>query len=128
MQETLLEKLQPILVQKLNEGADLGPPVSSTALAKASPFGGQDYTGYHTFMALMLVNQMSGELPREKQALTVLKVLYRNSSRMQDQGRHAQDSLHRVTSVESVTPNRGGQLLPEAMPTGNRKGAERVSQ
>ena len=77
--------------------------VSAAALANARAFGGQDYTGYHTFMALVPAYQMAGELPAERQALPVLKVLYRNSSRIQEQHAGQHDMLHQVECGE---PNR----------------------
>src|SRR5262249_28585674 len=94
LQETSPEKLLPLLVSKLKSGTLLGTLVSAAALANARAFGGQDYTGYHTFMALLPAYQMAGEPPGGRQPLPVLKVLYRNSSRIQEQhvGRH--DTLH----------------------------------
>ena len=85
MQETPPEKLLPLLVEKLNSGTELKTLVSAAALANARAFGGQDYTGYHTFMALVPAYRMAGELSADRQALPVLKVLYRNSSRIQEQ-------------------------------------------
>ena len=76
MQETPPDKLLPLLVGKLQSGTQIKTLVSAAALANARAFGGQDYTGYHTFMALVPAFKMSGELPSERQALPVLKVLY----------------------------------------------------
>jgi hypothetical protein len=53
MQETPPYKLLPLLVKQLNSGTELKTLVASAALANARAFGGQDYTGYHTFMALV---------------------------------------------------------------------------
>ena len=50
MQETPPEKLMPLLVAKLQSGTQLKTLVSAAALANARAFGGNDYTGYHTFM------------------------------------------------------------------------------
>ena len=52
MQETAPDKLLPILVAKLKAGTNLKTLVTAAALANVRAFGGQDYTGYHTFMAL----------------------------------------------------------------------------
>jgi hypothetical protein len=115
MQETPLEKLLPLVVAKLKAGTDLKTLVTSAALANARAFGGQDYTGYHTFMALGPAYQMSAELPAERQALPVLKVLYRNSSRIQAQDAHHHDTMHPVQAADSVDPRRSGEQLREAM-------------
>jgi hypothetical protein len=115
MQETPPDKLLPLLVAKLNAGADLKTLVTSAALANARAFGGQDYTGYHTFMALGPAYQIAAELPPDRRALPVLKVLYRNSSRIQDQAAHHHDVLHPVSPTDSLVASRGGELLRESV-------------
>ena len=79
MQETSVDRLQPILVEKLRSGTPLRTLVMAGALANARTFGGQDYDGYHTLMALMPAYEMSKLLPEDRRALPVLKVLYRNT-------------------------------------------------
>jgi hypothetical protein len=124
MQETAPDRLLPILIAKLNAGTDLKTLVTSAALANARAFGGQDYTGYHTFMALVPAYQISSELSKERQALPVLKVLYRNSSRIQEQGVHHQDILHPVKAAESVEPKHDGERLRAAVRAVDWDGAE----
>ena len=51
MQETPADKLLPALTEKLANGTDLRTLVAAGALANARCFGGQDYNGYHAFMA-----------------------------------------------------------------------------
>ena len=109
LQETPPDKLLPLLVAKLSAGTDLKTLVASAALANARAFGGQDYTGYHTFMALGPAYQIAAELPTDRKALPVLKVLYRNSSRIQEQGFHHRDTLHPVPSATSVDSQSGGE-------------------
>src|SRR5215813_10174575 len=53
----------------------LEPPV---ALANARTFGGQDYVGFHTLMALAPAYEMARELPEAERPLPILKVLHRN--------------------------------------------------
>jgi hypothetical protein len=101
MQETPPEKLLPILVEKIKSGTQLKSLVAAGALANARAFGGQDYTGYHTFMALAPAYQMASELPPERQALPVLKVLYRNASRIQEQGVAHKDVLDHVEASQA---------------------------
>jgi hypothetical protein len=94
MQETPLEKILPLLAAKVSAGIDLRTLVASAALANARAFGGQDYTGYHTFMALAPALQMSRELSPERSPLPVFKVIYRNSSRIQVQAANNADAMH----------------------------------
>jgi hypothetical protein len=124
MQETPPEKLLPLLVTKLRAGAELKTLVTAGALANARAFGGQDYTGYHTFMALAPAYQISAELPQERQALPVLKVLYRNSSRIHDQSAHYHDTMHPVSPAASIDSRRGGELLRAAVRAVDWNGAE----
>src|SRR5262249_59729898 len=94
MQATPTDKLLPILVGKLKEGTDPGTLVAAAALANARTFGGQDYDGYHAFMALAPAFHMAKELPKDQQALPILKVIYRNNHRMQDVGGHTRHLPH----------------------------------
>src|SRR5712692_5109942 len=61
MQETPAAKLLPILVEKLRGGTDLRTLVAASALANARTFGGQDYIGFHAFMALAPSYEMAQE-------------------------------------------------------------------
>src|SRR5262245_7678306 len=69
MQETPADRLLPILVEKLNSGTQIRTLVAAGALANARTFGGQDYTGYHAFMALAPAYEMAKELPDERKSL-----------------------------------------------------------
>ncbi len=73
MQETPLDRLQPTLIEQLKNGAELGTLIAAGALANARTFGGHDYIGYHTFMALSPALDMSSELPTARRALPILK-------------------------------------------------------
>ena len=84
--QTPLAELQPRLVKELDGGATLSMLVASAALANARAFGGEDYEGYHAFMALMPAYEMSQALSGRAAALPVLKVLYRNTARIQAKG------------------------------------------
>jgi len=123
MQETPLEKLQPLLVDKLGKGTDLRTLVAAGALANVRSFAGHDYTGYHTFMALAPAYEMSRALPESRRALPVLKVLYRNTARIHEKGGRAKQLLRRV-SAASVTAGDGavGKLATAGrMPDGLQK-------
>lgn len=124
MQETTPEKLLPVLVRKLSSGVSLDTLVSAGALANVRAFAGQDYTGYHTFMALVPAIQMAGQLPSERQALPVLKVLYRNSSRIQNQGANKKDALRHITAAKSADIVQDGVPLRDAVRSLDWAGAE----
>jgi hypothetical protein len=124
MQETSPEKLLPLLVGELQAGRDLKTLTSAAALANVRAFAGQDYIGFHTFMALVPAFQMSSELTGKDQALPVLKVLYRNTSRIQDAGANNKDALHQVSPVKSIDSAHGGELVRESVRAVNWDQAE----
>jgi hypothetical protein len=93
MQETPLERLQPRLIERINGGTDLSTLIAAGSLANARTFGGHDYIGFHTFMALTPALEMSFELPTERKALPILKVLYRNTDRIQQFGGSSSEVL-----------------------------------
>ena len=66
MQETPLAKLQPALVAELQQGTPLQSLIAAGALANARTFGGHDYVGFHTFMALTPALEMAAELPSDR--------------------------------------------------------------
>ena len=86
MQETAPDKLLPLLVERLRNGADLTQLTTVAALANARAFGGEDYTAFHTMMAIAPAYHMSKELPEERRPLPIFKVLYRNSTCLQGHG------------------------------------------
>jgi hypothetical protein len=94
LQETPADKVLPILVDRLRGGTGLRELVAASALANARTFGGSHYEGFHAFMALAPAYHMAGELPKERQPLPVLKVLYRNATFMERVGGRRQEKLH----------------------------------
>src|SRR6185295_20054745 len=52
MQETPVTRLLPVLTEKLQSGVELRTLVAAAALANARTFGGEDYVGFHTLMAI----------------------------------------------------------------------------
>ncbi len=127
MQETPVDKLQATLVSKLQRGeTDLTRLIAAAALANAETFGGQDYVGFHTEMALIPALQMSNELPSERKALPILKVLYRNTERIQNGGFAGTKRLKQVRPLEIPTGAEEGELLLEASRAGDIEKAERI--
>lgn len=115
MQDTPAEKQLPILVKKLQDGTSLRDLVAAGALANARQCGGQDYVGWHTFMALAPAFEMAKELPEKSQALPVLKVLYRNAQTMQRQGGRRNEVLKPIEPRSLPEGRPGSELLREAI-------------
>jgi hypothetical protein len=115
MQETPAARLLPVLVEQLNSGTDLKRLVAAAALANARTFGGEDYVGFHTMMALSPAFHMAQELPPALQPLPVFKVLYRNTNRIQERGGRKVEILHAVQAATLAEGAAGGELLREAV-------------
>jgi len=108
MQETPADRLMPVAVEKLRSGTSLRDLLAAAALANARTFGGEDYVGFHTVMALSPAYHMAMELQGERQALPVLKVIYRNANRIQEFGGPSKEVLR------PIIPN-DGPLTGEAL-------------
>lgn len=123
MQDTSADKLLPHLVQQLKSGTSLTDLLAAGALANSRSFGGQDYIGFHTFMALCPAGEMARELPDREAALPVLKVLYRNAARIQATGGRSHEVLHHVSPAEGP---QSGEALHAAERAADMAGAERI--
>jgi hypothetical protein len=126
LQETPVDKLLPALVDQLKAGTELRRLVAAGALANARTFGGEDYIGFHTMMALSPACRMAGELPEALQPLPVFKVLYRNTARIQAFGGRPREVLHLVKSGEACTAKVPGEALRDAVRRKDSDGAERM--
>ncbi len=126
MQETPPARLLPELVRRLRAGTELRQLVAAAALANARTFGGEDYIGFHTLMAIAPAYHMAGELPEARRALPVLKVLYRNATRIQERGGRRNEVLHPVTPQAPPADRPGGEALREAVRRGDMDAAERT--
>jgi len=113
MQETRPDQLLPRVVEKLNGGTELGRVVAAAALANARTFGGEDYIGFHTLMALSPSYRMAGEMPADRRPLPVLKVLYRNANRIQERGGRKDEVLHPVKPAAAAGDRPAGEALRE---------------
>jgi hypothetical protein len=125
MQETPIGRLVPTLVAKLNSGVELRQLAAAAALANARTFGGEDYVGFHTMMALAPAVHMSAELPAALQPLPVLKVLYRNTNRIHEHGGRSSEVLG---AVEPAAANQqlSAEALREAIRSRDAKTAEGI--
>lgn len=126
MQETAVDKLLPALAAKLKSGTDLRHLVIAGALANARTFGGEDYVGFHTMMALAPSLHMARELPETLQPLPVFKVLYRNTNRIQEKGGRKDEVLHAVKSAPLADGREGAQSIRDAVHRQSVDEAERL--
>src|SRR5262245_7283957 len=115
MQETAIGNLVPVLVEKLRGGTELKQLVAAAALANARTFGGEDYIGFHTLMALAPAYHMARELPDDRRALPVLKVLYRNTNRIHEHGGCGSEVLRTVKPAALSAGHESGEALRDAV-------------
>jgi hypothetical protein len=125
MQETPVAKLQAALVAKLGEGVPLKRLVAAGALANARSFGGEDYIGFHTIMALTPALRLAERMPEAHAPLPVFKVLYRNTNRIQEHGGRAAEVLHPVPGDPNAAQLSGEQLR-DLVKTKNVEAAEKA--
>ena len=114
MQETPPARLIPAVVERLRQGTPLRDVVAAAAYANARTFGGEDYVGFHTMMAIPASYQMSAELPEARRAMPVLKVLYRNANRIQEQGGPRNEVLKPVQAATLPEGRPGAEALRDA--------------
>lgn len=124
MQETPIEKLLPALSKQLQDGTTLRELVAAGALANARAFGGEDYIGFHTFMALAPALHMANQFPGTSAALPVFKVLYRNTNRMHDAGVTEKDTLHPLTAASALPASTAAEQIRQAVHDTNFSRAE----
>lgn len=126
MQETPLARLQSTLLDQISQGRDLDTLIAAGTLANARTFGGHDYVGFHTFMALTPALEMSRELPTERKALPILKVLYRNTERIQQFGGASKEVLRRLDASKHDGVRHAGKALQAASRKADFEGAEKI--
>jgi hypothetical protein len=127
LQSTPAEKLQPILVAKLANGqAELKDLIAAAALANAETFGGEDYVGFHTAMAMTPALKMAELLPSERRPLPILKVLYRNTQQIQQYGGASKKTLREMHAAEEATVENRALAIRDACRTADVESAERL--
>jgi hypothetical protein len=108
IRNTPAERLQPLIAGMILKGeTDLKKVTAASALANAVTFGGCDYVGFHTAMAMLPALHMSQELAPAQRPLPVLKVLYRNAQQIQAVGGASITALRALQAAEHVP---GGDL------------------
>jgi hypothetical protein len=114
LQETPVPKLVPTLIGQLEKGVSLRDLVAAGAVANARAFGGHDYDGYHTFMALAPSFAMAQLMPEKERALPIIKVIHRNSRTMRSGPGRPADRLGHAEPAEVKGDQPVGKLLLEA--------------
>ena len=127
MQETSADRLIGAVVERLRGGTSLVDLLAAGAFANARTFGGEDYVGFHTMMALAPAYHMARELPENRRALPVLKVLRRNTARIQEFGGPGREVLRGVEAARGLPDGRtGGEALRDAVRARDIDAAERT--
>ena len=126
LQETPIEKLQSNLAESIRGGESLKNLVAAAALANARTFGGEDYIGFHTFMALAPAFKMSKLMPTGQAALPIFKVLYRNSNRIQEFGGRKSEVLAHAISTKSSKDEADPDTLHDVVRKKNMEQAESI--
>jgi hypothetical protein len=126
MQETPVDRLLPLLTEKLRAGTSLQQLAAAAAYANARTFGGEDYIGFHTMMALAPAFHMAREMTGPEQALPVFKVLYRNTNRIQETGGARKEVLHAVAAAGDPDAPADVRALQQAVRQQNVAEAERI--
>ena len=126
MQQMSPDRLQVTLVEKIRNGdVGLRELVAAAALANAETFGGQDYVGYHAEMALVPALEIAREMPAERRALPVLKVLYRNTQQIQKVGGSRKKTLKPLQTGGGLLSGMG-ERLRSASRAGDMREAEQL--
>ncbi len=116
LQSTPPDELLPILVTKLDRSeTNLRDLISAAALANAESFGGEDYVGFHTAMAMLPALGMADSLPTERRPLPVLKVLYRNSAQIQQLGGESKKTLRQLRAARHAADENVGLQMRDVV-------------
>jgi hypothetical protein len=114
IQQTPTKDLLPAIDKQMKDGASLRELIAAGALANARAFGGQDYNGYHSFMALCPSYAMAMALPEKERPLPVLKVLYRTSTHIHGARCTHEDHLARVEPIKLEDKTTAGLQMRDA--------------
>jgi hypothetical protein len=126
IQETPTKDLLPALAGRVKNGTSLRQLIAACALANARAFGGQDYNGYHSFMALCPSYAMAMALPEKERPLPILKVLYRTSTHIHGARCTHEDHLVHVDPAELNDRTPPAEQLRKATRAGDLARAEQI--
>lgn len=126
LQETPPDKLNAKVAEKLKAGTELKQLIAAAALTNARAFGGEDYVGFHTLMALAPAYLMSEqETDPAKKPLAVMKVLHRNATRLKEFG-NTKETLKVVEPGKLASSPTGGEQLREVARKADMAGSEAI--
>ncbi len=124
LQETPPDKLIPKAAEKLKGGTTLKQLTAAAALTNARAFGGEDYVGFHTLMALAPAFLMAEQEPSTaKKPFAVLKVLHRNANRLHEFG-NTKETLKPVEAGKLASDRPAGEQLRAVVRNANLSAAE----
>jgi hypothetical protein len=126
IQQTPTKNLLPALHTELKHGVSLKELIAAGALANARAFGGQDYNGYHSFMALCPSYAMAMALPENERPLPILKVLYRTSTHIHGARCVHEDHLANIEPAKLDERKSPAEQLREATRARNLPQAEQI--
>src|SRR6516164_5314706 len=126
IQQTPTKDLLPALHTELKNGVSLKELIAAGALANARAFGGQDYNGFHSFMALCPSYAMAVALPEKERPLPVLKVLYRTSTHIHGARCANENHLAKVEPVKLDDKAPPAEQMREATRARNLAQAEQI--
>src|SRR5436309_93103 len=126
IQQTSTKDLLPALHTELKNGVSLRELIAAGHLANVRAFGGQDYNGFHSFMALCPSYAMAAALPEKERPLPVLKVLYRTSTHIHGARCANEDHLAKVEPAQLDDRKSPGEQLREATRAGKSDQAEQI--
>jgi hypothetical protein len=115
MQETPADRIVRVVIEQLRGGAELRTLAGAAALANARTFGGEDYVGFHTLMAMAPAYSMAEESSGSLRALPLIKVLRRNTNRIQESGGRTKEVLHAVSAGSLGEDQCAGEALRDAV-------------
>ena len=126
MQDTAADRLMSQVVERLRNGTPLRDIVAAAAFANARTFGGEDYIGFHTMMAIGPAYHISQEMPQARQALPVLKVLHRNAERIRQYGGAPREVLRPIPPPNIPNDRSNPEALRDQLREPNVNEAERT--
>jgi hypothetical protein len=127
MQSTPPAKLQSQLIDEIqNNTTELKSLIAAAALANAETFGGTDYVGYHAEMALLPALHIANELSGPAKSLPILKVIYRNTERIQKVGGAEHIALKKMKRDDTKVSDKIGVELRNAVRAADMDKAEKL--
>lgn len=124
LQQTPPDDMIAGVVERIRNGVSRENLAAAAALANARAFGGEDYVGFHTLMALVPALNIEKANRGRFGHLPLLKVLYRNSARLHEAGATTASALRPVAGSELPSGADSAEFLRRQVREGRRDIAE----